>query len=472
MDGFSREVLTRLPLADAVLSLCSFAMDAEFLQQIYEEHRGRSYQSVLTFPMMVSIVSDALLEHAGSGRQAMLRAEERDELAASKQAAYGKLRRIPISLSNAFLARPTDRLRQAFPQGATSPLPSSLRHFHVIALDGKKIKRAAKRLKAARGYSGTPLGGKALVALDLRTGLVVAMNAHLDGETNDAPLVPGLLPQVRQRLRRRRLWVADRQFCDLTQQHNFLEEGDEFLVRYHPKTHFHRDANVPSREGTDSQGRHYLEEWGWLGKPGSKRSLYVRRITLFRDNDEDVILVTSLTDADRYPATDLMDAYLQRWGIEKVFQQVTEVFHLQRLISSTPQGTIFQFAFCLLLYNLIQVTRGYIARAQQRKPKTISSEMVYYDVCRQLISLTELADHEAIVEYFDAPRTVTELIEHIQALLADVWHDRWIKSPKKKVTKAKPTTGVSGGHTSIYRMIQASKRNHGARRQGKTCLQQ
>jgi hypothetical protein len=36
---------------------------------------------------------------------------------------------------------------------------------------------------------------------------------------------------------------------------------------------------------------------------------------------------------------------LQRWGIEQVFQKVTEVFHLQGLIGGTPKATIFQFAF-------------------------------------------------------------------------------------------------------------------------------
>jgi hypothetical protein len=367
---------------------------------------------------------------------------------------------MPISLSNAFLAQTSDRLREVYPAKAASRLPASLRHLDVIAIDGKKIKRAAKRLKVARGYSGTPLGGKALAALDLRRGLVVAMNAHLDGETNDAPLVPDLLPQVRQRLRRRRLWIADRQFCDLTQPHNFQQEDDEFLLRYHPKTHFYRDSSVSLRKGKDSQGRRYSEEWGWLGKPGGKKSLYVRRITLFRKDDEDVILVTSLTDADGYPATDLMDAYLCRWGIENVFQQVTEVFHLERLISSTPQGTIFQFSFCLLLYNLLQVTRGYIAQSQQRKSDTISTEMVFYDVQRQLISLTELADHQSVLEYFQDSCSKSELIEYVQALLADVWHDRWIKSPKKqKFKKPKATTVVNGGHTSLYRIIRDSKAN-------------
>lgn len=457
MDGFSCEVLSRLPLAEAVLSMFSFAIKPDFLQQMFSEHRGRCYESVLTFPTMVDLVSEALLEYEGSGRQAMMHAEERQELEASRQAAYGKLRRIPIALSNALLANGTDRLRQIFPKGAGTRLPASLRSFDVIAIDGKKIKNAAKRLKAARSYSGTPLGGKALAALNVREGLVVAMNAHLDGETNDAPLVADLLPQVRERTRKR-LWVADRQFCDLTQPHNFLEGKDQFLLRYHPKTHFHLDVEAGFREGVDQQGRRYKEEWGWLGQPGARRSVPVRRITLFRTPDEDVILVTSLMDADKFPAPDLLDAYLCRWGIEKVFQQVTEVFHLQRLISSTPQGTIFQFSFCVLLYNLVQVTRACIAQAQQRDPETISSEMVFQDVHRQLISLTELTEREAIVNHVTFSGTAIDLVKYLQQRLANVWHERWIKSPpKQKSSKPAPVQHVKGGHTSIYRIIQQAK---------------
>jgi hypothetical protein len=44
----------------------------------------------------------------------------------------------------------------------------SRRAVDVFAVDGRKIKNAAKRLKPSRGYTGTPLGGKTLAALDLR----------------------------------------------------------------------------------------------------------------------------------------------------------------------------------------------------------------------------------------------------------------------------------------------------------------
>jgi IS4 transposase len=84
----------------------------------------------------------------------------------------------------------------------------------------------------------------------------------------------------------------------------------------------------------------------------------VRRLTLYRPGEETVVLITDLLDAEQYPATDLLTLYLARWGIERVFQQITEVFDWRRLIGTTPQGTLFQLAFCLLLYNQIQVVRA------------------------------------------------------------------------------------------------------------------
>jgi IS4 transposase len=78
-----------------------------------------------------------------------------------------------------------------------------------------------------------------------------------------------------------------------------------------------------------------------------------------------------------------LELYRHRWGIERVFQQITEVYHLRTLIASTPQGTIFQCAFCLLLYNLVVVQRSYVAQAQQRERESISLENLFYDARRQ-----------------------------------------------------------------------------------------
>jgi hypothetical protein len=166
-----------------------------------------------------------------------------------------------------------------------------------------------------RGRKGGVLGGKALVALELRSGVVVAMATHADGETNEAKLVPALLPQVREHVVGRRLWVADRQFCDLTQPAAFAQDADQFLVRYHPKTPFYPDAAHPAQRGQDAQGRVWEQDWGWLGSEQVKHRRFVRRLTLYRPGEETIILLTDLLDATGFPAMDLFDLYLARWSI-------------------------------------------------------------------------------------------------------------------------------------------------------------
>jgi hypothetical protein len=283
----------------------------------------------------------------------------------------------------------------------------------------------------------------------------VAMATHADGEPNEAKLVPALLPQVRTRIAGPRLWVADRQFCDLTQTAAFATEADHFVVRYHPKTHFCPDSTRPAPHGEDVQGRVWVEDWGWLGCEQAKKRRFVRRITLYRPGEEILILITDLLDAGQYPANELLALYLARWGIERVFQQITEVFHLQALIGTTPQGTVFQLAFCLLLYNLLQVVRAYVATAQARPVETISTELLFDDVQRQLVALTELVPPPAIEPLFEPPPSCASLGEQLTQLLATVWTPRWLKAPAKKPKPPTTRKAIRGNQTSVYRLLAA-----------------
>lgn len=160
-----------------------------------------------------------------------------------------------------------------------------------------------------------------------------------------------------------------------------------------------------------------------------------------------------MLDAQQYPANDLFALYRARWGIERVFQQITEVFHLQTLIGTTPQGTVFQFAFCLVLYNLVQVVRAYVATAQTRPVETISTELLFADVHRQLVALTELVP-PAQVEPLFAPLPSAECLrEQLSTLLATVWTPRWLKAPPKKSTAPTVRTPIRGNQISAYRLV-------------------
>src|SRR5881296_3554257 len=132
MDSAGMQTLcAKLPLAEAVLQVFQFVGNETRLQAIFERQRGRCYDDVIRFPDLVTLIGDALLEHGGSGNQSFSRARETGELKASKVAAYGKLGRLPIPLSQAFLADLTHSLRELFPAQAQRPSPASLRAFHT-----------------------------------------------------------------------------------------------------------------------------------------------------------------------------------------------------------------------------------------------------------------------------------------------------------------------------------------------------
>ena len=460
MDGtFVRQVANQLPLAEAVLRMFDCITQRDFLDHVFETHRGRSYESEIGFPLFVHLIGDALLEHHGSGRQSFARSIEDGELEASMQAAYGKLRRVPLSLSMGLLSDASARLRELFPANfAANEIPKSLRGMETFFHDGKTLKHVAKRLKVLRKLKGKVIGGRLVVTQSLSTGMVVAMGANEDGESGEQPMVPDVLAQTRAAFPDViRLHVADRQYCDLIQMSRFTENDDHFLVRWNRRLKFHQDRKRKPRKGVDRYGRKYTEDWGWVGS--GKQQRYVRRIHLDRGGKEHVILLTDLTDPDKYLADDLLEVYLRRWGIEQMFQHVTEVFHLRTLIGSTPRATVFQASFCFLLYNMTQVVRAYVAQGQDREINTVSLELLFYDAVRQLTAWNEVLRPSQTVELLSTTWTATQLKNRLRQLLHNTWSERWNKSPSNTHTQVPKQRDEYplGGHISVYRMIHEAR---------------
>lgn len=453
MQAFEREVCQRLPLADAVFRLLDYALADDFLDGVFDRHRGRSYQDTLTFPCFVRLIADALLGQERSAHRHFQRAQDQGTLPTGIEAVYGKLRRVPLPLSQGLLVEATARLRQVFPDAADS-LPARLDALDVYAFDGKKVKFIAKRLKVLRRLNGQVLGSKLLVVQHVATGLAVALAADPDGEADERPLVATAVAQVRAAGGTRpRLWVGDRNFCDLNRLPLLAAGEDHYLVRHHARCHFHPDPARPARTGVDSRGVPYTEEWGWLGAADHRHRQEVRRLTLHRPGAEAIAVVTDLLDGDAYPAADLLEAYLRRWGIEKLFQRVTEVFDLRHLIGTAPAATVFQAAFCFVLSNVIQAVRNYLAEAQGRVPETVSTLRLFEDVAEELTAWHKFLAAAATLEWLhDGVQTAAQVRAYLRQRLAGVWSERWLKGPTKKRSPPAKRQYLKGGHSSVYRI--------------------
>jgi hypothetical protein len=457
------ETVARLPLADAVLHLLRYALDDGFLNGLYERHRGRGYEDILSFSSLVNILADALLVYEGSGRQALLGAQKHGQLPTVKEAFYGKLRRLPIDLSIAFLTEGSERIREVFPT-PPSPLPESLHGYDLIIVDGKKTKHVSKRLKLTRHLAGQLFGAKFLVGYDPIARLIRNAAAHPDGERNDSPLVPDLLADLSPPTEQRpRIVASDAQFCDLVQIDRFRQAQFYFVLRYHPKLHFHSDPAQCATKFSDANGRCLIEEHGWLGATNDPRRCYVRRITWLRTDHKDLVIVTDLLnntlDPAPIPATDLIDVYLIRWRIETVFQEVTTVFGLKKLIGSTAEATAFQVAFCMLMYNIIQVIRGYVAQAQPRPMSVddISNAMLFQSIRRELISVFTVIPPVTLASAIKRLPSAEEMRSYLSRVTAGLWEPGWRKARNKKPRLYRPKSKGSGAHTSVYRVLQEHK---------------
>jgi hypothetical protein len=455
--AFDVELARRLPLATAVLEAFGFAFGERQLGEVYEANRGRCYTDVLEFPRFVGMVCDCLLQHGGSGHRMCLEAERHDTLEVDQSSFYRKLANMPVAVSRALLRQCTARLTELLPPRPADLLPGCFEYFDVVVLDGKKVKNAAKRLKPTRGFAGKLLGAKALVAMPLRSGLAVAMSDSLDGEANDVPLVPELLPQVRAVIERPVLWLADRQFGDLHVPRLLTgRPGDHFVLRLRKGPTFTPDASVPSRVSRDENGREVVDQIGTLGK--GRDALVVRRVTLRRKDaagkDDDVVLVTGLLDRRAFDALDLLRLYRRRWGVEQMFQQVTETFSLSHLIGCTPRAILFQFAFCLLMYNLVQVVKAYVAQDGGVERESVSTANLFYDVKRELLTWSYFGLHAP------APaRGAADPCARLRELLRGSWDPlAYTKAADKKPRPHRPAPPprLHGGHTSVQRLLNGT----------------
>lgn len=453
--SFDTELVRRLPLADATLHMLNYVADPAFLADLYERHRGRTYQKQITFDDLVRLLADSLVLNGQSAHRSFQQARASDAMPASERAAYDKIAHLPTPLSAALLTEGTARLRTLLPESLAEAVPASLAAFTPLGFDGKKIKHVAHRILPARRVRGHVIGGKILVVEDIRTGLAAAMEADPNGDASELTLVSGLLARTRAVVSGPRLWVGDRLFADLVHLPMLAADGDHFVVRYNAKLKFYPDPEKPVNTGVNSRSQAYTEEWGWLGGPQDSRRLYVRRVAVHRTDDDDILVVTDLLDGSAFPAADILDMYLRRWGIERLFQKITEVFHLQALVSARENGTVFQAALCLLLYNLTVVVRAYVGEGARRSTDEISMEKLFVDIGRQLTGMVEVLGAPAVVtHYVDIRWTPDRLRKYLEKVLGGTWRDWWQKSPPRKKSKPPRRQYLKGGHSSVYKIAR------------------
>jgi hypothetical protein len=86
----------------------------------------------------------------------------------------------------------------------------------------------------------------------------------------------------------------------------------------------------------------------------------------------EVVLVTTMLDAEAYPKADLAALFLQRWNIELDLRSIKDVLQMDVLRCQTPEMVAKEIWVHLLAYNLIRGVMAKAAQAHAEQPRHLS----------------------------------------------------------------------------------------------------
>ena len=306
--------------------------------------------------------------------------------------AYGQARaRLPLELFQRLLGEVCQRLPNLLDTAAR------WRGHHLWLVDGSSCSMPdTPELQNAFGQPGQQMPGCGFPVAHLLTLFHAGTGLLL--RTIAAPLRTHDLAQAAQlhaEMSPGDVLIADRGFCSYAHVALLLRGGLHAVFRLHQKQlvdfRIGRMHSPPRGPYKNFQGLPKTRWIKWLGtldqqveyfKPKElpawldaetyaalPASLVLRelryRIEQRGCRTREVILVTTLTDAELYPASELAGLYGRRWQVETDLRHLKQTLHMDVLHTKTVAGIHKELAMFALVYNLVRLVM--LAAAQRQK---------------------------------------------------------------------------------------------------------
>jgi len=251
------------------------------------------------------------------------------------------------------------------------------RHVHLV--DGSTVsmpdtaanQAAFPQAPTQKPGLGFPIA-RLVVLLSLATGMVsgLAMGRYQGKETGE----PALLRELFDRLRPGDVVLGDRCYCSYFMIALLARIQVDVVARLHQ-----------CRPSDFRRGRDHVVTWVRPKKPQwmdqetydqMPETLQLREVHVqvhqpgFRV--ESLIVVTTLTDVERYTKDDVAELYHQRWLAELDIRAIKISLGMDVLRCQTPEMVRKEIWTCLLAYNLIRQSMLEAALAAQRSPRQLS----------------------------------------------------------------------------------------------------
>jgi len=259
------------------------------------------------------------------------------------------------------------RIRHAVADRADKFLPQAQQLWHgwrpkvidgttVTLPDTPKNQRAYPQSCSQKPGCGFPLM-KIVGIFSLSSGVLLDC---IKGNKHQSELA--LLYKLLDHFKARDLVIADRGFCNFVLISLLLLRGVGSLFRLHQSRHI--DWRQGQRLGKDDRlftwskppkKPRYLPHYLWKLVPTELQVRVLRfqlKVKGFRP--QSVTLVTTLTDAQLYPAQEVAQLYARRWKIELWFRDIKTSMGMEELRCKRPAMVHKELEMFLIAYNLIR----------------------------------------------------------------------------------------------------------------------
>ncbi len=364
----------KTPAAVMVNALSQRVLNADQLNQIFEEKSEKQYHRKILFSTLVELMLMVAFRYKDSPHQAYC--EEGYHF--SKQALYDKLNRMELSLSEELVKQTYKDMNELIKEMSAYHAPL-ISDYHMLFLDGNCIEATHRRLKKLRTIQAAPLPGKSLVIMEQESGLVRNLFLCEDGYAQERALLDPVVSTIRPH----DLIVMDRNFC-VTEFLRAIDEKKGFFIARHHKGMILNRLN-PSTE--EKVRRETGEIRGFTAEIGQgEKALPVRviRVSLkkpTRDGESFIDVVTNLPNS--VLIFEIAEAYRNRWSIESLFQRLEKHLHSEVNTLGHPRSALFSFSVAVVGLNLYAVV---MAAIQAAHPKIcVKEEVSDYAIASEIV---------------------------------------------------------------------------------------
>jgi hypothetical protein len=173
--------------------------------------------------------------------------------------------------------------------------------------------------------------------------------------------------------------LADRYLCSWSELAILQQHGVDFVARIHQgrKTDFRRGLRVGPNDHLARWVKPRKPEWMEQAQYDAlPEELLVREVRLdvripgFRPDQ--LMIATSLLDAELFSLEDLTDLYRQRWHAELDLRSLKQTMHMDMLHCKNPSLVRKEISAHFLAYNLVRSVMAQAAKQHGLPPRSIS----------------------------------------------------------------------------------------------------